>query len=118
MCLARLKGWLVLRRLFFMLRTGPGTAVVGGPSMLLPKCPFMPPFAKMPLKQREAILLWWANGPIPLLRKVSAAPEWFPSRAPCPTDLSHCSTCSSQGGRLRFTTQLSSSSAQLGQKSC
>lgn len=55
-----------------MLRTGPGTAIVGGPSMLLPKCPFMPPFAKMPLKQREAILRWWATGPIPLLRKVNS----------------------------------------------
>ena len=57
-----------------MLRTGPGTAIVGGPSMLLPKCPFMPPFAKMPLKQREAILRWWATGPIPLLRKVTSRP--------------------------------------------
>ncbi len=57
-----------------MLRTGPGTAIVGGPSMLLPKCPFMPPFAKMPLKQREAVLRWWANGPIPLLRKVRPHP--------------------------------------------
>ncbi len=59
-----------LRRLFFLLRTGPGTAVVGGPSMLLPKCPFMQPFAKMPVKQRETILQYWATGPLPLLRKV------------------------------------------------
>ena len=59
-----------------MLRTGPGTAIVGGPSMLLPKCPLMPPFAKMPLKQREAILRWWATGPIPLLRKVNLSLSW------------------------------------------
>ena len=71
------------RRLFFLLRTGPGTAVIGGPSMLLPTCPFMQPFAKMSLKQREIILQYWASGPIPLLRKVSTCPGQRPRSPPC-----------------------------------
>ena len=57
-------------RLFFLLRTGPGTAVVGGPKMLIPTCPPMQSFARMSHRQREGILQYWATGPIPLLRKV------------------------------------------------
>ena len=55
-----------------MLKTGAGTAAVGGPKMLIPSCPPMQAFAKMPLKQREAILQYWSTSPIPLLRKVWA----------------------------------------------
>ncbi len=64
------KGHALLCRLFFLLRTGPGTAVVGGPKMLIPTCPPMQSFARMSLRQREGILQYWATGPIPLLRKV------------------------------------------------
>ena len=53
-----------------MLRTGAGTAAVGGPRMLIPSCPPAAAFANMPLAQREAILQYWSTSPIPLLRKV------------------------------------------------
>ena len=53
-----------------MLKTGAGTAAVGGPKMLIPRCPPAPAFANMPLEQREAILQYWSMSPIPLLRKV------------------------------------------------
>ena len=53
-----------------MLKTGAGTAAVGGPRMLIPSCPPAPAFANMSLEQREAILQYWSTSPIPLLRKV------------------------------------------------
>ena len=62
-------------RLFFMLKTGAGTAAVGGPRMLIPSCPPTAAFASMPLAQREAILQYWSTSPIPLLRKVQI-PLW------------------------------------------
>ena len=57
-------------RLFFLLKSGPGTATVAPPWMLLSMCPPMQPFAKLPVHQREAILQWWSVNPIPLMKKV------------------------------------------------
>lgn len=64
---------ILARRLFALLKTGAGTMAVGGPKMLIPKCPMLQPFAKLPLQQREAILQYWASSPIPLLKKVSSS---------------------------------------------
>ncbi|CAL8471472.1 g11014 [Coccomyxa elongata] len=58
-----------LALLFALLQTGAGTAAVGGPKMLIPRCPCMQPFAKLSLQQREGILQYWASSPIPLLKK-------------------------------------------------
>ncbi|CAK0785523.1 hypothetical protein CVIRNUC_008733 [Coccomyxa viridis] len=55
--------------LFFLLKSGPGTATVAPPWMLLSMCPPMQPFAKLPVHQREAILQWWSVNPIPLMKK-------------------------------------------------
>ena len=68
--LYREDGLVSICRLFFMLKTGAGTAAVGGPRMLIPSCPPTPAFANMSLEQREAILQYWSTSPIPLLRKV------------------------------------------------
>ena len=62
-------------RLFFLLRTGPGTAAVAPPGMLLSMCPPMQPFAQPPVHQREAILQWWSGSPIPSLRRSAIAPR-------------------------------------------
>ena len=63
------------RRLFALLQTGAGTAAVGGPKMLIPRCTCLKPFAKLSLKQREGILQYWASSPIPLLKKVCCQKE-------------------------------------------
>ena len=68
-------------RLFFLLKSGPGTATVAPPSMLLSMCPPMQPFAKLPVRQREAILQWWSVNPIPLMKKVRSGSSWLRSHA-------------------------------------
>ena len=57
-------------RVFLLLRTGPGTAALAPPGMLLSVWPPMQPFAQLPVPQREAILQWWSVSPIPLMKKV------------------------------------------------
>lgn len=66
------------RRLFALLSTGAGTAAVGGPKMLLPSSSCFQPFPKLPLRKREAILQYWTNCPIPLLKKVRACASIAP----------------------------------------
>ena len=68
-------------RLLFLLRTGPGTAAVAPPGMLLSMCPPMQPFARLPVHQREAILQWWSVSPIPLMKKVGCVTAWLRMRA-------------------------------------
>ena len=98
-------------RLFFLLKSGPGTATVAPPSMLLSMCPPMQPFAKLPVHQREAILQWWSVNPIPLMKKVRSGSPWLrlhagmQCRAPGRTsDLSPpaASTSSNAAGSICF----------------
>lgn len=50
--------------------------------MLLPSCHTFSSFARMPLRQREAIVQFWAASPIPLLRKARLAMHVLLTRKP------------------------------------
>ena len=73
-CLECTDPLLLACRLFFLLRTGLGTAAVAPPGMLLSvRLPLLP-FAQLPLPQREAILQRWSRQPHPHHKKGAPQP--------------------------------------------